>query len=62
MQSVRLGISLLRKTEERGEGRGGEKRKKQLEAEGANNSALGLHAAEEEVAGTSFTINITKLF
>lgn len=43
-------------------GRGGGKEKKQLEAEVTKNSSLGRHAAEEEVAGTSFTINITKLF
>lgn len=46
-----------------GEGRGGEERKKkQLRAEVTKNSSLGLHADEEDVKGTSFTINVTKLF
>lgn len=57
---MRAGIAVLGKNDRSGKGR--RERKKQLEAEVTKNSSLGFHAAEEEVAGTSFTINITKLF
>jgi len=57
---MRSGVFLLRKSEKSGESR--RERKKQAEAEVTNNTSLGLHAAEEEVARTFFTINITKLF